>query len=210
MSNETTDSRTISTLTEDEQTRIVGNALYLGAQQVGIKLPPAKEEVRKIFSPIVKEVCRRFGSRFAANDFTDAFTAAAAKETAVGVEHYSRMSLEYALAVLGAWQSEKRRRAEQWRQASAKQSGDDWNKDWARWRLNSLAAVYKAIKDGEPLSLNPESALAVQVEGRLEALGYACDHRERWKLPQLLTDAIITRGVSMEKFLGGLLPAKKK
>lgn len=189
--------------------RIIGNALFAGAQQVGIKLPSEKEEVRKALTPIVKEVRRRFGSIFAATDFTEAFTAAAARETSVAVEHYSRMSLEYALAVFGAWQCEKRRRAEKWRQASAKQSGDDWNKDWERWRRESLVGVYNAIKDGEPLSLNPESALAVQVEGRLERLGYACDHRERWKLPQLLTDAIITRGVSLERFLGRLLPASK-
>lgn len=204
MNTEVAIKNTIDLLPVAEQTRIVGNALYRGAQWVGIKRPATAEETRKEYTPIIREVLKSFANIFEADDFANAFRAAANHATAVGKEHYGVMSLEYAVAVFSAWRREKWNVLANSQKTREKMSDADYNRWWEADRLRQLTRVYDAIKDNEPISINPETMLATHIEGRLESLGIPCRRDERWKQPRILTELIQKKGLTLAEFLGNL------
>lgn len=207
MKNEIILKDTIDQMPEAEQVVAVARELYRGAGKLNMTLDPATAQ--KTLFPIAKELIKDFAGIFELGDITDAFDAAVRHEIPAD-NHFGKMSFEYAYSVLNSWRSVKWSRAVvSGRKLSRQRDSEDYAR-WKRNRLLSLVNAYNAVKEGRPLSINPEGALAIQVEGRLEVLGYACDRRERWKLPQLLADAVITRGVSLRQFLGRLLPENQE
>lgn len=204
MGNEVIEKNTIDMLPYEQQVKIVGNALFEGAKHVRIKRPATLPEVKKEWMPIVTEVIKRFASLFTASDFYDAFVAAGNLYITPCVEHYGTMSLEYAAALYNAWRVDKWTLAARAQRAREKTDEAEYNRWWEQDRLDRLTQVYCAIRDGKPISINPDSVLALHIEGRLESLGLPCRREERWKLPQLLTDQIKNKGLTLPDFLGGL------
>lgn len=205
MSNELIVKKTIDQMPEAEQVVAVARELYRGAGKLNMSVDPATAQ--KVLFPIAKELLRDFAGIFELCDVKDAFDAAVRHEIPVAVNHYGKMSLEFAYSVLNAWRGVKWSRAALTHRAMEAQQAADEKKRWERDRLTRLAAVFNAIKEGRPVTIDPASMLATHIAGRLEAIGVRCAKSEQLRV---LTDLVKTKGLTLNKFLGRLLPAAAK